>query len=53
MKKEVENKLCGFCESEYKLSYTAEDVSGFPKFCPFCGSETEEDYEENEDMEEE
>lgn len=49
MSKEVENKLCYFCESEYKLSYNADDVSGNPKFCPFCGEENyDQDLEEDE-----
>lgn len=39
MSKKVEEQLCLVCESQYKLAYTPEDVSGFPKFCPFCGEE--------------
>lgn len=50
MSKEVENKLCSFCESTYKLSYNLDDTSGYSKYCPFCGETIteEEDSEENE-----
>lgn len=48
--KEVENRICNFCESQYKLSYSLEDTSGFSKHCPFCGNEhNDEDYDLNED----
>ena len=40
MAKEVENIICEFCESNYKLSYDPGEVSGEIKFCPFCGDET-------------
>jgi hypothetical protein len=42
MPKEVEEKICVFCESQYKLSYVGEDVSGYPKFCCFCGETWDE-----------
>ena len=40
MSKSVENRTCFFCESAYKLSYTLDETSGHPKFCPFCSEET-------------
>lgn len=40
MSKSVDNITCNFCESLYKLSYTLDDTSGHPKFCPFCSEET-------------
>ncbi len=40
MSKEVINHVCRYCESEFKLSYDPNNVSGFPKFCPFCGEES-------------
>lgn len=43
MSREVLNKVCQSCESVYKFIYYSAETSGFPKFCPFCGSE---DYEE-------
>lgn len=46
MAKEVENNICTFCESQYKLSYDAEASSGKPKFCPFCASENYEEPDE-------
>jgi len=50
MSKEIENKECEECESSYRLVYNLDNTSGFPKFCPFCGSEV---YAENEKMKEE
>lgn len=53
MSKEIENKICYFCESEYKLSYSADHASGNPKFCPFCGEENyDQDLESQEEDEE-
>lgn len=52
MSKEVNNKICTFCESQYKISYDLEEVSGMPKFCSFCGESWEEDdspYEEDDE----
>lgn len=40
MSKEVINHVCRYCESEFKLSYDPNNVSGFPKFCSFCGEES-------------
>lgn len=48
MSREVENKVCTDCESQYKLSYDPNDTNGLPKFCPFCGSEA---YEVEDDIE--
>lgn len=44
--KQIDKKTCRSCESEYKLIYDTAFTSGFPKFCPFCSSE----YEEEEDL---
>jgi hypothetical protein len=46
MSKEVENHLCDFCESEYKLLYNLDDTSGYSKYCPFCGELQEEDVDD-------
>lgn len=48
MSREVDKRICEFCESEYKLMYNLDDTNGHPKFCPFCGSDVydEEDSEE-------
>ena len=53
MSKEIENKECNFCESNYKLSFDLNDTSGHPKFCPFCGEEAydDEDFEDEDDIE--
>lgn len=37
MSKEIENRLCEVCESEYKLVYDPNSTSGYAKHCPFCG----------------
>lgn len=42
--KSVETKICSFCESQFKLSYDAEEVSGYPKFCPFCSESWEDSH---------
>ena len=52
MSKEVENKTCECCESEYRLVYTLGDTSGYPKFCPFCGADAY-DEKDNDESEEE
>jgi NAD-dependent SIR2 family protein deacetylase len=44
---------CNNCESEYFLKYFFEKVTNEPQYCPFCGEEIEEDYEDDEDEEEE
>jgi uncharacterized Zn-finger protein len=51
MSKEVDNKICSFCESVYKLSYNPEETSGYSKYCPFC-SEMENDTDDENDSEE-
>lgn len=52
MSKTIEDRICTFCESQYKLSYDPEDTSGFGKCCPFCGeeyTENQDDYYDDED----
>lgn len=51
MAKEIENKVCEECESIYKIVYDLTETSGYQKFCPFCGGETntEESYDEDEE----
>jgi hypothetical protein len=49
MSKEVESKICQFCESQYKLSYNPEETSGYPKYCSFCGEMESEEQEEAEE----
>lgn len=53
MAKIIENKECRVCESKYKLVYDLDETSGYPKFCPFCGSEIYDDEDLEEDMFEE
>lgn len=49
MSKEIENKVCRFCESQYKLSYDAEETSGYSKYCPFCSEMFNDDDDDDED----
>lgn len=51
MSKEVEKKICTYCESDYKLMYDLDTTSGHPKFCPFCASEVYDEDEVAEDEE--
>jgi uncharacterized Zn-finger protein len=51
MSKEVNNVICTFCETDYKLSYNTDKASGYPKFCPFCSEEINEKDEEEQDDE--
>lgn len=39
MSKVAQNFICDDCESDFKLSYHEDEVSGNSKFCPFCGYE--------------
>lgn len=50
MSKEINKIECSVCESTFKLVYESHDVSGYPKFCSFCGSETYNDEESPEDF---
>lgn len=43
MSKEIDKITCTYCESTYKLSYSLDETSGFPKFCPFCANENYEE----------
>lgn len=43
MSREIETKICQFCESRYKLTYQHDEVNGSTKFCPFCGEENYDD----------
>lgn len=49
--KEIENKECTECESAFRLVYTLDDTSGYPKFCPFCSAEMYDDKDEELDEE--
>ena len=40
---------CTNCESEYFLKYYLEKVMNEPQYCPFCGEEIEESYEDDEE----
>ena len=40
MAKEVLNHVCPYCESTFKLSYDANELTSLPKFCPCCGEES-------------
>lgn len=51
MTKEIENKICVYCDSQYRLIYNLEETSGYAKVCPFCGSELDEEDKENDDTE--
>ncbi len=33
---------CESCNSNFKLVYFEEEVSGMSRFCPFCGEEVDE-----------
>jgi rRNA maturation endonuclease Nob1 len=52
--KNIEKIFCESCDSEFKLIYVNDEVYGFHKFCPFCGSELpfEDEPEEEEEPEE-
>ena len=52
MSKEVEKRICSYCESDYKLMYDLDNTSGHPKFCPFCASDVYEEQVESEDEDE-
>lgn len=53
MSKEIEKRTCPHCESSYKLLFDLDSTSGFPRFCPFCGSETyDEDLVTEDDIDE-
>ena len=51
MTKEVEKKVCHFCESSYKLMYDYELTNGHPRFCAFCGEESYDEKNEELDFE--
>lgn len=38
MSKEVLKGICSACDSSFKVVYDPGMASGYPKFCPFCGS---------------
>lgn len=53
MSKEIDDITCGECESDFRLIYQPNDVSGLPKFCPFCGADIyNEDEKDDEVLEE-
>ena len=41
--KEIHKHFCRGCDSEYKITFHDMNVSGQPRFCPFCGDETYSD----------
>lgn len=53
MSKEIENKECIACGSEFRIVFDLTKTSGFPKFCCFCSEPIaeDEDIEEFEDLE--
>jgi len=50
--KHVEKIFCDSCESSFKIMYNEDDVYGYHKFCPYCGSELNFDDEEEQDRDE-
>jgi hypothetical protein len=50
MSKEIQKKECSECESNFKLVFSLDETSGYPKFCPFCGCDI---YDEEEPHNEE
>jgi hypothetical protein len=44
--KHIDKLTCEECESDFKLIYDTTETSGFPKFCPYCGSDLETDEED-------
>lgn len=44
--KTTEKHFCNDCESEFKIVFELENTSGYPKFCPFCNSELEDEDDE-------
>lgn len=45
-------KECDMCSSSFHVSFDSDDVDGLePDFCPFCGSEFEDNYDEYDDEE--
>ncbi len=48
--KESKQVICELCDSEYKLTFTPNLTNGPPVFCPFCGSEHEDEDHEDVDL---
>jgi ribosome-associated toxin RatA of RatAB toxin-antitoxin module len=46
--KEIEKHICRYCESDFKIIFNFEEVSGYPKFCPFCSEELNDDQDDDE-----
>jgi hypothetical protein len=36
MPKEIENKVCVECGSQFRIIFEPHRTSGYPKFCCFC-----------------
>lgn len=43
MSKEVQKFECHYCDSTFKIVYDPAETSGYPKLCPFCGSDLDSD----------
>lgn len=40
---------CPNCESQFAVDYSLEDINGKLDYCPFCGDEIPEEFEEDEE----
>jgi hypothetical protein len=51
MSKEISKFECRYCDSAFKVIYDPAETSGYPKLCPFCGSDldSDDDYDEEDE----
>ena len=39
--------FCSFCDAEFKINHNMDEEYYQVKFCPFCGEELDEEYEDD------